>query len=327
MKQQRVRSTSILFIAALVVAGAGAMQGCGASSASPGIVPSPATSPLSLYAGNCPSGSLPPSVATYAGPIGLAMSPSFTSAPIAGANCVGGIAISGGFSLIAATGIGGTAFYNLPITSSSTPVYVIPPLRPNPTFTSSVAVDSTGNLYVVDFLSGAISVYAPPLLAVTAPAFAISGIDHPTQIVFDAAGSLWVGACFSNAVLRFDPPFSSSSMPALSVTLPGATQCPQGLAFDVAGNLYVSARNVNAIYSFSPPFTSASQPAYSIAGAFTQLSAPESLAFDNTGRLFVANGTGATSGVLVFQPPFNANSIPANVLTGVTTPTGLAVGP
>jgi hypothetical protein len=31
--------------------------------------------------------------------------------------------------------------------------------------------------------------------------------------------------------------------------------------------------------------------------------------------------------VLVFLPPFSSNSLPANLLQGLTTPTGLAVGP
>jgi hypothetical protein len=111
------------------------------------------------------------------------------------------------------------------------------------------------------------------------------------------------------------------------VALPGAAQCPHGIAFGAGGDLFVAARNVNAVYAYASPLSPTSAPAYSIVGAFSLLAAPESLAFDNVGRLFVANGSGATSSVLVFRPPFNANSVPANILQGVTTPTGLAVGP
>jgi hypothetical protein len=284
-------------------------------------------SPLSLYAGNCPSGGLPPTVAAFPAPVGLATSPGFVTPPIPGGSCVGGIAVANGFTLIAATGTAGTAFFDLPITGSSTPVFLIPALHPNPTFVNSVALDKEGTLYVADAEAGTISVYLPPLLNATAPAFQITGVNQPAQIAFDAGGSLFVGACGSNQILRFDPPFSATSVPALTITLPGASQCPHGIAFDANGNLFVAARNVNAVYSFAPPFTSASQPSYSIVGAFTMLAAPESVAFDNVGRLFVANGSGSSSGVLIFLPPFSANSIPANLLQGVTTPTGLAVGP
>lgn len=304
-----------------------AAQGCSGSSTSPGSLPTPMPSPLSLYAGNCPSGGLPPTVAAFPAPVGLATSPGFVTPPIPNGSCVGGIAIANGFTLIAATGTAGTAFFDLPITGSSTPVYLIPALRPNPTFVNAVAVDKTGSLYVADAESGTISVYAPPLLSATAPAFQITGINQPAQIAFDSNGSLFVGACGSNQILRFDPPFSSTSLPAVTFALPGAAQCPHGIAFDANGDLFVAARNVNAVYSFVPPFTMSSQPAFSIVGAFTMLAAPESIAFDNDGRMFVANGSGAASGVLIFLPPFSANSLPANLLQGLTTPTGLAVGP
>jgi hypothetical protein len=282
-------------------------------------------SPLSLYAGNCPSGGLPPTVAAFPAPVGIATSPSFVTPPIPGGSCVGGITEANGFTLIAATGTAGTAFFDLPITGTSTPVYLIPALRPNPTFVNAVAVDQTGALYVADAESGTISVYAPPLLSATAPAFQITGVNQPAQLAFNN-GSLYVAACGSNQILRYDPPFSATSTPALTVALPGAAQCPHGIAFDANGNLFVAARNVNAVYMFAPPFTSSSQPSFSIVGAFTMLAAPETVAFDNVGRLFVANGS-PTSGVLVFLPPFSANSLPANLLQGLTTPTGLAVGP
>jgi hypothetical protein len=299
--------------------------GCGGSAAGPGSLPTPMPSPLSLYAGNCPSGGLPPTVAAFPAPVGIATSPSFVTPPIPGGSCVGGITEANGFTLIAATGTAGTAFFDLPITGTSTPVYLIPALRPNPTFVNAVAVDQTGALYVADAESGTISVYAPPLLSATAPAFQITGVNQPAQLAFNN-GSLYVAACGSNQILRYDPPFSATSTPALTVALPGAAQCPHGIAFDANGNLFVAARNVNAVYMFAPPFTSSSQPSFSIVGAFTMLAAPETVAFDNVGRLFVANGS-PTSGVLVFLPPLSANSLPANLLQGLTTPTGLAVGP
>ena len=305
-----------------------AAQGCSDNAAGPaGPVRTTAPSPLSLYAGNCPSGGLPPTIAAYPAPVGVATAPGFVTPPIPGGSCVGGIAVENGFTLIAATGTAGTAFFDLPITGSSTPVYVIPALRPNPTFVNSVAIDGAGAMYVADAEAGTVSVYAPPLLSATAPAFQITGVNQPAQIAFDKSGSLFIGACGSNQILRFDPPFSSSSVPASTFALPGAAQCPHGIAFDAVGDLFVAARNVNAVYAYAPPFSPASAPSFSIVGAFSLLAAPESLAFDNMGRLFVANGSGSTSSVLVFRPPFSANSVPANILQGVTTPNGLAVGP
>ena len=314
-------ATAIAF--ALAVA---AVAGCSGGGSGVGM-PAPQASPESLYVGNCPSGGQLPSVAYFAAPAGLNPTPSFVSAPIPGGTCVGGLTIANGFTLVAAAGTAGVGLYNLPITSSSTPIYSIPAIPPNPTFASAVAIDQSGALYVVDALSGSISVYTPPLLNATSPSFSITGLNQPAQIAFDANGSLWAAQCGANTVVRFDPPFSKSSVPAIAITLPGALQCPHGIAFDAAGNLFVAARNVNAVYAFAPPLTAASVPAYAISGAFSMLSAPVSLAFDNTNRLFVANGTGSLSGVLVFQRPFAAASVPTNVLVGVTAPTGIVAGP
>lgn len=320
-----MRTFAFLVLAGLVFAAA-ILAGCsGSGSGLP--VPAPQPSPQGLYVGNCPSGGQLPSVAYYVPPAGLSQTPGFVSAPIPGGTCVGGLVVQNGFTLIAAAGTAGVGLYNLPITGSSTPVYAIPAIPPNPTFASAVALDQSGSLYVGDSLSGTVYVYTPPLLTATAPAFSFSGLNQPAQMTFDASGSLWVAECGANAVVRFDPPFTPTSAPALTITLPGALQCPHGLAFDAAGNLYIAARNVNAVYAYSPPFSASSLPAYTIAGAFSMLSAPQSLAFDNTNRMFVANGTGALSGVLVFQRPFTPASVPTNILVGVTTPTGLTAGP
>lgn len=315
---------AIVVLALAAIAG----SGCSPRGGSSVPVPTPQPSPQGLYVGNCPSGGGLPSVADFAGPVGLSQSPSFVSAPIPGGTCVGGITVStDGFTLIAATGTAGVALYNLPITSNSTPVYIIPAIPPNPTNATSVAIDQAGSLYLADAQSGSISVYSPPLLTATAPAFTFSGLNQPAQMAFDANGSLWVTQCGANSVARFDPPFTRNSVPAIAITLPGVLQCPHGIAFDAAGNLFVAARNVNAIYAFNQPLSATSVPAYTIAGAFSMLSAPQSLAIDNTNRLFVANGSGSLSGVLVFQRPFMPASVPTNVLGGVTTPTGLTAGP
>ncbi|HEY5094597.1 MAG TPA: hypothetical protein VII69_05770 [Candidatus Eremiobacteraceae bacterium] len=327
MKERSMRIAGCARLAACSIALVVTAQGCGTAANPSGAVPTPMPSQQSLYVGNCPSGGLPPTIAAFPPPVGVATGPGFVTPPIPGGSCVGGIAIANEFTLIAATGTGGTAFFDLPITGSSTPVFLIPAQRPNPTSVNAVAIDATGTLYVADALAGTISVYPPPLLGATAPAFQIGGVNQPAQMTFDASGSLFVAACGSNQIVRFDPPFSASSVPALAFALPGASQCPHGVAFDANGDLFVAARNVNAVYSFTPPFSSTSQPAYAIVGAFTMLAAPETVTIDNVGRLFVANGSGSSSGILVFRPPFSANSLPANILQGVTTPTGLGVGP
>jgi len=68
--------------------------------------------------------------------------------------------------------------------------------------------------------TGRVDVYALPLTAASAPAFAITtGLNLPEALAFDAAGNLYVGNLGNATITVYAPPFSASSAPAVTLTV------------------------------------------------------------------------------------------------------------
>jgi hypothetical protein len=158
------------------------------------------------------------------------------------------------------------------------------------------AVDTQGNLWVVDFYISRITEYGQPLengMAATLAigqtnlhnAFPCNGggfqkdgtslpptantLCSPTQIAFDAQGNLWAVDFGNYRVLEYSPPFSTGMAATLEIGYP-------------------EARSFDSQYSVGPSATS--------------LCGPAGLAFDGSGNLWVADAD--CGRVLEFVPPF-----------------------
>jgi len=184
---------------------------------------------------------------------------------------------------------------------------------------TAVAVDSSGNLYVIDAGNNRILRFPQPFtqsggqipdLVIGQPSFATGtanqgGISASSlsfasttgvlisYLNFDASGNLWVADAANNRVLRFnarDLGSSASSGPAADIVL-GQSDFVTGTYNPAAGQ----------------------DPALSV----TSFTDPTGIAFDSSGRLFVAESPGTRRGrVLVWSPPFGIGQ-PATRLLGV----------
>jgi serine/threonine protein kinase, bacterial len=68
--------------------------------------------------------------------------------------------------------------------------------------------------------TGRVDVYALPITAASAPAFAITtGLNTPEGIALDAAGNLYVGNLSNATITVYTPPFSAASAPAVTLTV------------------------------------------------------------------------------------------------------------
>jgi sugar lactone lactonase YvrE len=146
--------------------------------------------------------------------------------------------------------------------------------------------------------------------AATNTATALSG---PTSTAFDQYGDLWVVDGGNNRVLEYPKGTGLTTGEAASIELGqsggfnnggvGHTQNsmdgPIAIAFDSSGDLWVSDRGNNRILEFIPPFTTGEaaslvlgQSSYTTSASgdsANQLSAPNGIAFDSSGNLWVAD--------------------------------------
>ncbi len=194
-----------------------------------------------------------------------------------------------------------------------------------------VAVDGSGNLWVVDEFHQRVLKFIDPLGTDGVPDLVLGQtsltnqgntlFSTPLGVAVDGAGNVYVTDIFNDRVLRFDNPAANTATASQSYT---NLNRPHDLAFDGAGNLYVSTpkadtNNAEKIHVFVDPLNDQS----SDYEAFTGLDAPMGLAFDATGNLYVANcgnpyPCDAASEVQIF----NAAAVtPTATATATATPT------
>lgn len=155
----------------------------------------------------------------------------------------------------------------------------------------SVAVDSAGNVWVVDSYNMRVLRFSPPLSNGMAANLVIGQADFagnqpnqglsvpngagfwfPRGLDFDSQGRLYVADLYNNRVLRFAPPFSNgmtanlvigqanfvSGQPdrdALGAKINGL-RTPSAVVLDSNDNLYVADRENNRVLRFNAPLTS-----------------------------------------------------------------------
>lgn len=221
----------------------------------------------------------------------------------------------------------------------------------------SIAMDGSGDLWVADTLNNRILEFKAPLESGMNASLVIGQVDftqstlgtavnklvRPSALAFDSAGDLWVADSGNNRILEYKAPFETGMFASLvlgqqSFTTGGAGSGqsglsePSGLAFDPAGDLWVSDTGNDRVVDFTPPFSSgmgastvlgqAGFSAVSSGDGASELSAPNGIAFDSSGDLWVAD-TG-NNRVVEFLSPFStgmaASSVIGQLGFGVSTP-------
>lgn len=144
-------------------------------------------------------------------------------------------------------------------------------------YVQGAAVDSAGNVYVVDEsggpnYSGTVYKIAPG----GAQTLVTSSISNPSGIAIDGAGNLYISSAYPGGVYEIAPSGTVSQIPALSSYL-----YLQQIALDGQGNLYVAAGYPSSVLKYSP------------SGQVTQLGTgtqyPEGIAVDTAGNVYVGD--------------------------------------
>ena len=194
-----------------------------------------------------------------------------------------------------------------------------------------VAVDATGRLYVSNFNSNTITLYAPGASGDTPPADVIAGfntqLDHPLGLTFDAAGRFYVvndlgpGA---GAVTVYAAGAVGNVAPSASIGGPSTgLNNPWGVAVDGAGRIYVSNPGATSILIYPAGAAGDVAPAATIAGPTTGLNKPLGIVLDAPGRqhggqqLYVGNFDG--DAITVYSAVANGDAAPFATIGGLGT--------
>ena len=191
-----------------------------------------------------------------------------------------------------------------------------------------MAVDSTGDLFVVDFNtfgSGDVRVYEPPITTASLAAVSIPapGPSPSNEILaVNHAGDLFVAyspqSCRSSGDIIdvYVPPYSGTPAATIALNNPpgytGTYGCIDAIAFDANDDLFV-ATYWPGVVEFAPPYTGAP---VALLGqkSLGPAASPEALALSSAGNLYVMNFVSPNQSedyVLEFAPPFKTNMAPS----------------
>ena len=208
---------------------------------------------------------------------------------------------------------------------------------------AAIAVDTAGNIYVANFASGpggigSITIYPPASSGNASPSAVIVGTNtllaEPQGIALDNSRNIYV-ANLANLVTEYASGSNGNAAPIATIT--GAlTQlaAPAGIALDSSGRIYVAnliggASSFGSVTVYAAGANGNATPTAVIAGSNTGLSAPQGIAVDAAGNLFVANLTGGAlqnGSITVYPPGSNGNVTPSATIAGAEIET-LLLGP
>ena len=189
----------------------------------------------------------------------------------------------------------------------------------------AAASDPSGTMYVTEFTTNVISVFAPGASGNASPSRTIvgaaTGINGPNQLIQDGSGNIWLANQNTPSVTEYAPGATGNAAPinTISGAATGLVQ-PQGLLFDSSGNLYVANGTGNSVTEYAPGASGNAAPTRTISGAATGLNLATGLAFDSSGNLYVSNGL--ANSVTVYAPGASGNATPIRTISGALTTLG-----
>lgn len=204
---------------------------------------------------------------------------------------------------------------------------------------AGIAIDASDNLYVANALANNVLTFAPGANGDVSPAAVLSGVDTglflPVAVAIDPASkeifvaSFMGSSCgYSGAVTIYRPGASGNAKPIRSlagsqIAIQDRITQPTAIAFDRNDDVYVTNEGNGAVTEWAPGANAYSTPIAVIYGADTQLDAPEGLALDYSGYIYVSNPGVEHRGILVFAPGSNGDTPPVRIIRGDHTSLGV----
>ena len=165
---------------------------------------------------------------------------------------------------------------------------------------NSIAFGADGTLWTASQDDNVLVGFAPSRLsasgsseATTVISSANGSLDAPSGLAFDRRHRLWVSSPESNSIVRYDSAqLAAGGAPTPALRLSGVGH-PTAIAFDTAGALWMVDTRNHRVVKFGAAkiaATGAPTPDVIFTARNGSLQNPSGLAFDATGRLWIANG-------------------------------------
>ena len=222
-------------------------------------------------------------------------------------------------------------------------------------YPAGIALDSSGNIYVANELTGntsssledypSITVYPAGSKGNASPIAVIAGdntgLDYPQGIALDSGGNLYAKGYVEYVGDTINAyPAGSNGNVSPAATIVGADtglDGPDGIALDSGGNLYVSNGYGGPVGGGSVTIYPAGSngdavPIATITSSFTGISYASSIAVDSNGKIYVANEFGAAGdngSITIYSAGSYATGAPIATIagdnTGLSNPFGIAL--
>ncbi|MBV8196718.1 MAG: hypothetical protein JO263_01165 [Candidatus Eremiobacteraeota bacterium] len=214
----------------------------------------------------------------------------------------------------------------VPLTTNSKVASIVNSTKNDLLYSSAMATDSTGRLWVLSFgrYNGSPTsalVFKLPLTAKSAPShtYVLLGTNGSDAIAFDPSGNLWVTSPGNHSFMEYKPsPKKNAKLKPLR-TFPSSNFNAYGIAVDKNANVYISINNstgTNSIAVLKPPYKK--KDTYFLNG----LTYPGGLLFDAKGNLYAS--TNPSSGAALVR--YGSNDLKKGDTPSIVDSTGLPSG-
>ena len=158
----------------------------------------------------------------------------------------------------------------------------------------SIAVDASGNVYIVDVFNNRVLKETPSGGSYTESVVASSGLNTPQNLALDGAGNVYIADSSNARVLKETLSGGSYTQSVVADSSNGFSN-PNGLAVDGSGNVYIGDWNNSAVYLET--LSGGSYIQSLIADSSNGVYNPYGLAVDGSGDVYIA----ATNSNQVFE--------------------------
>jgi len=227
-----------------------------------------------------------------------------------------GIALDSGGNIYVSNGFGGptqrgsVTVYRAGSSGDAIPINVITSNNTGINDASSIAVDSSGNIYLANdfpFGVGSIDIYPAGSYATGPPIATIAGdsteLSDPFGVALDSSGNIYVLNGGDNAITEYPAGSNGDVTPNATLNIDqGGKSFPIGMAVGSGGALYIANQgglicNRRSCHLASPDNVAvygagsdgSAKPIAVISGRDTRLASPSAIAVDQSGDIYVTN--------------------------------------